>query len=89
LLWAGFVVAGRQIVAVIDVVLFMTWLQPSTLSDAGIISAPAPDAKAFQKKPPAMLGLIMAFADLLVATGLIATSNRTIEVTARYITALA
>ena len=85
LLWAGLVIAGRQFVAVIIVVLSVMWLQPSLLSDAGIISAPAPEVEANQKKPHALLGLTVALADLLVATGLIATSNGTIEVTARSI----
>jgi hypothetical protein len=62
----------------------MTGSQPSMLSDADI-SAPAPDAEANQRRSTAMLGPIMAFADLLVAAGLIATSNRTIELTARHI----
>jgi hypothetical protein len=68
LLWAGLVVAGRQFVAVIIVVLSVMWLQPSLLSDAGIISAPAPEVetnqKKLRKKPHALLGLTVALADL-------------------------
>jgi hypothetical protein len=64
LLWAGLVVAGRQFV-----VLSVMWLQPSLLSDAGIISAPAPEVEANQKKPHALLGLTVALADLLWPRG--------------------
>lgn len=73
LLWAGLVVAGRQFVAVIIVVLSVMWLQPSLLSDAGIISAPAPEVEANQKKlrkkPHPLLGLTVALADLLWPRG--------------------
>jgi hypothetical protein len=65
LFWAGLVVAGRQFVAVIIVVLSVMWLQPSLLSDAGIISAPAPEVEGNQKKPHALLGLTVALADLM------------------------